>query len=50
MNEKKIKKSVRRPRNQNQVREMKYKKKSVANNIEFKISVFIIMCNLKFRI
>jgi len=29
---------------------MKYKKKRIANNIEFKINIFLIMCNLKCRI
>lgn len=38
------------PRNQNQDREMKYKKKRIANNIQFKINIFLIMCNLKCRI
>jgi len=29
---------------------MKYKKKHLANNIEFKINIFLIMLNLKCRI
>jgi len=29
---------------------MKYKRKPIANNIEFEINIFLITCNLKCRI